>query len=206
MGDIVPAMGDGEGTQPTLLSPHWSGVLWGKRSGGWRALLQGAELKPHGGLDARDVDGTTLLHAAAARGDLPIVAALLHSGADPFIPDEEGRTAQQHAAAGKHEACAAMLELVAERYEYAQHSMWLASQAAHGKPAPGAPLRALRTPMDLGNRRRPKPNHPKWLPPAACRRSSASSRALRQYGQLRCHPRASPSLPCRGFNTWEKWG
>ena len=189
-------MGD-EAVEPIPPSPHWGSVLWGTRSAGWRALLKGPDLQAHGGLDARDVDGTTLLHAAAARGDLPIVAALLHSGADPFIPDEQGRTAVQHAGAGQHEACAAMLALVAERYEYArryalpnfdvgaalgslvktaepdeqetnaalasQHGAWLASQAAHGKPAPGAPLRALRPPKDLGNHK-PKPKMPKWLP------------------------------------------
>ena len=45
----------------------------------------------------------------------------------------------------------------------AQHSAWLQSQASHGKPSPGAPLRALRSPRDLGNHR-PKPVLPKWLP------------------------------------------
>jgi hypothetical protein len=174
----------------------WSGVLAGER-GGWRVLLRSSELDAHGGLDARDSDGTTLLHAAAASGDLVTIAALLHCGADPFIPDSEGRTAEQHAAAAKHDIAAAMLALVAVRYEYArrytlpnfdigaalgtlvrtadanqpdvdgalaaQHSAWLQSQALHGKPAPGAPLRALRSPRDLGNRH-PKPALPKWLP------------------------------------------
>ena len=46
----------------------WSGVLAGER-GGWRVLLRSSELDTHGGLDARDSDGTTLLHAAAANGD-----------------------------------------------------------------------------------------------------------------------------------------
>jgi hypothetical protein len=181
---------------PLLPSPYWGSVLAGT-GGGWRVLLQGSELLAHGGLDARDVDGTTLLHAAAARGDLPTVAALLHSGADPFIPDDAGRTAELYAAAGKHEAAAAMLALVGVRYEYArryelpnfdvgaalgtmvrtadaeeteinstlaaQHTAWLSSQAAHGKPMPGAPLRALRPPYDLGHRQK-KPKQRKWLP------------------------------------------
>ncbi len=181
-------MGDGGG--------FWSGVLAGE-CGDWRVLLRSSELLARGGLDARDSDGTTLLHAAAASGDLPTIAALLHCGADPFIPDGAGRTAEQHALAGKHDVAAAMLALVAARYEYArrytlpnfdvgaalgtlvrtvdadqtdvdgalaaQHSAWLQSQASHGKPTPGAPLRTLRSPRDLGNRC-PKPVLQKWLP------------------------------------------
>lgn len=180
------------------LSPFWSGVLAGEHAAGdWRALLQSSELLAHGGLDARDSDGTTLLHAAASIGDLQTIAGLLHCGADPFIPDGVGRTAEQHAAASKHDIAAAMLALVAVRYEYArrytlpnfdvesalntvvrtadadqskvdssiaaQHSAWLSSQRAHGKPALGAPLRALQPPQDLG-KRRSQPKLPKWLP------------------------------------------
>jgi hypothetical protein len=57
------------------VSPYWSSEL--ERHGAdWAALVDSSARRP-GGLDARDSDGSTLLHAAAGHGDGRVVAALL---------------------------------------------------------------------------------------------------------------------------------
>ena len=60
-------------------------------------------------LDARDSDGSTALHAAAAAGRLAAVALLVDAGADRGAKLHDGRTALDVAEAAGHAAVAARL-------------------------------------------------------------------------------------------------
>ena len=60
-------------------------------------------------VDARQQGGLTALHAAAHNGDRRVVTMLLRRGADRAIIDAAGKTAEQHARDGGHEALAALI-------------------------------------------------------------------------------------------------
>ena len=51
---------------------------------------------------AKDNEGKTVLHHAAACGDLNVVKHLIDKGADVHARDNEGKTALHHAAAQGH--------------------------------------------------------------------------------------------------------
>ena len=52
-----------------------------------------AYLKAGGGIDDQDTNGLTMLHYFALMGDVKAVAYLMGHGADPTVPDVNGRTA-----------------------------------------------------------------------------------------------------------------
>ena len=88
---------------PMLVMPLHSAVSRGKAEN-VRALLDaGAPV------DARQQGGLTTLHAAAHNGNRSVVKMLLQRGADRAIVDAAGKTAEQHARDGGHEAIAALI-------------------------------------------------------------------------------------------------
>ena len=64
----------------------------------------------------QDPFGNTLLHSAVVSGDLREVRRLLAAGADPLIPNREGRTALQAAAILGHERLYRVLALPSDAH------------------------------------------------------------------------------------------
>ena len=71
-----------------------------------QALLE----HPDVALNARNDQGATALHLAAANGDAPLTRSLLLAGADASIVDRKGRTPEDVAAAAGHEKVAKLLK------------------------------------------------------------------------------------------------
>lgn len=84
--------------------------------GGRREMRMIAEaVKAGKGVDARDSDGNTPLHTAAALGNIRICAVLVEQGADILALDAGGRTPFRIAEDAGHHELATLFENEADR-------------------------------------------------------------------------------------------
>jgi ankyrin repeat protein len=95
---LPPVPTGGPGVPPLLAA---AGVGYGEgfagnshrfAPGGMLAGVKYLVEEMHADVNARDYDGNTALHHAAARGDLEMVKYLVEKGADPQIVNREGQT------------------------------------------------------------------------------------------------------------------
>ena len=88
-------------------------------------------------LDARNEDGRTPLHMAAAKGHSEAIAALIDAGADPDARNEDGRTPLHMAAEKGHsEAIAALIDAGADpdaRNEDGRTPLYMAAEKGHSE-------------------------------------------------------------------------